>query len=109
MRRRRNRKQKGCTRSDRRTVPQVVTLVKTYFYFCVCKKKFLDNILVITMDFHAAKHTCMLQIAKKYFPGKFINQFSTGKSQKSLDGNKTWFTLYFSRVTCTISCYTQYL
>lgn len=22
-------------------------------------------------------------------PGKFINQFSTGKSQKSLDGNKT--------------------
>lgn len=41
------------------------------------------------MDFHAAKHTCMLQIAKKYFPGKFINQFSTGKSQKSLDGNKT--------------------
>lgn len=62
MRRRRNRKRKGCTRSDRRTVTQDLTLVKTYFYFCVCKKKFLDNILVITMDFHAAKHTCMLQI-----------------------------------------------
>lgn len=89
MRRRRNRKLKGCTRSDRRTVTQDLTLVKTYFYFCVCKKKFLDNILVITMDFHAAKHTCMLQIAKKYFRFKFINQFSTGKSQKSLDGNKT--------------------
>lgn len=89
MRRRRNRKRKGCTRSDRRTVTQDLTLVKTYFYFCVCQKKFLDNILVITMDVHAAKHTCMLQIAKKYFRVKFINQFSTGKSQKSLDGNKT--------------------
>lgn len=89
--------------------PSRLNSCQNLFLFLCVQKKFLDNILVITMDFHAAKHTCMLQIAKKYFPGKFINQFSTGKSQKSLDGNKTWFTLYFSHVTCTISCYTQYL